>query len=653
VYFDQLSLRTIQFLLTIVRHLGEAKKDIVKILRVLLNMFQSPDNFPHLSSFILQYMSLFECDSSLIHLLLRCSGSLLHVTRCFTTSLLIYNFWVDYQRNKSITLSAIAFLDELTNVLLDPKYQHVAGPLLLTIQKIEAFAGQMGDSTFADALRNRMIAAEVIHTAVGSQHDGRQVLQETHCRELMRIADQYMATPAMRLKWLRQIVISNKKENDFISAFVAQLHVIALVATVFDHMKNEAKPRLDEIPQYHLCIVQPIHWAYPPNEYPKRQTFLDFSFMPDVLVETEIDFTKMQANEIKLLDRFTQQMLFEEIDRGIEIGRTAKIFYSLRPLLSLKLRLYYVLRNYAEIAKVCQDLDDVFRNLKTSGLTHESPFLFFFVEERYRGEVVRQVYTWPRDTESEFRERFCSLRWFRVPIKMCTVHDGCSQNGVCVVVMEPVADVPVDGEHPHCWSEFASRVSMAEWVDERRQSADYPVLRVVTKSPLPHYRIANEVAKVGVVKVPLVDLVKQTAAKSAAMLDQVSAGFEVWFETEPKNPTNAANLFGKEMAKFGSVLEETLGPKESLGGRLHRLKKIDRTEATVIAREFMPHLARIMMVFRRAVEEVGVVAGHDEALREWTVKIEKFADDFGMQRLTDEVLMSRPNPMNRKFPYEH
>jgi hypothetical protein len=312
-----------------------------------------------------------------------------------------------------------------------------------------------------------------------------------------------------------------------------------------------------------------------------------------------------------------------------------------------------VLRNYAEIAKVCHYLEDTFRKLKASGLTHESPFLFFFVEERNRGEVVRQAFTWPRDAEGEFMGRFCPVRWSRAPIKVCTVHDGCSQDGVCVVLMEPVADIPVNGEHPHCWSEFASHVSMAEWVDGRRQSADYPVLTVATKSPMPHYKIATEVAKVGIVKVPLVDLVRETAAKSAAALDQVSAGFDVWFEMEPKNPTNAVNLFGKEMAKFASVLEETLGPEESLGGRLQRLKKINRTEAGVIARAIMPHLARIMMVFRRAVSEVGSVTGHEEALQNWIGKTEKFADDFGMQRLIDEVLMSRPNPMNRKFSYEH
>lgn len=246
--------------------------------------------------------------------------------------------------------------------------------------------------------------------------------------------------------------------------------------------------------------------------------------MPEVLVETEIDFAKMQANEIKLLGEFTQQLLFKEIERGIEIGRKAKVFYSLRPLMSLKLRLYYALRNYADMARVCQELDNVFRNLKTSGLTHESPFLFFFVEQRNRGHVVRQVFTWPRDAESEFIERFCPPRWFGASIDMCTVHEGCSGDGVCVVVMEPVADVPIDGEHPHCWSEFVSRVSMAEWVDKQRKSTDYPVLRVVTASPMPAYRIGTEVVKAEIVKVPLIDLVRETAAKSIAALDHVSGG---------------------------------------------------------------------------------------------------------------------------------
>jgi hypothetical protein len=53
------------------------------------------------------------------------------------------------------------------------------------------------------------------------------------------IADQYFSTPTMDLKWLQAILRINLDVNDSICAFVAQMHIIALIDTVFDYNRQQ------------------------------------------------------------------------------------------------------------------------------------------------------------------------------------------------------------------------------------------------------------------------------------------------------------------------------------------------------------------------------------------------------------------------------
>jgi hypothetical protein len=113
--------------------------------------------------------------------------------------------------------------------------------------------------------------------------------------------------------------------------FVTQLHIIALIATVFQHNYDEklgfTRPRQETVPPYHLCIVQPVHWAYPETDFSLSQTSLDFSFMPELLAETNLDFAAMQAIDRRLLetDLFSRERLLKEIAIGVEYGFDANM----------------------------------------------------------------------------------------------------------------------------------------------------------------------------------------------------------------------------------------------------------------------------------------------------------------------------------------
>jgi hypothetical protein len=171
----------------------------------------------------------------------------------------------------------------------------------------------------------------------------------------------------MRQKWLGEILKTNLEFQDIISAFVTQLHIIALIDTVVDYDRQQklgyTRPKSGAKPPFHLCIVQPVYWADPEFTFPVPQSVWDFSFMPELLVETEIPFAKMQGADQKMLEGFIPGILVEACKTGIELGKQANVFYSIRSLVSLRLRLAYLTETFAEAAKICQELDLAFGNI--------------------------------------------------------------------------------------------------------------------------------------------------------------------------------------------------------------------------------------------------------------------------------------------------
>jgi hypothetical protein len=665
-YLDQLTRRILQFLLVIVRELREAMPDVVSLLGSLLCQYQSPDNYDHFFNFITQCLATYECQSSLITLLLGRVTSRIHRTRCFATALLIRQFSTDFTHNKTIILSSIAFLDSLTQSLLDVDRKSI-GNYLNVIEQIRVLTSQgveLPGLDFKAAVEDRMNAAKVIFEVVKTQRESK-MLPEERCGQCMRIADQYFSTPKMRQKWLEEILKLNSENQDIISAFVTQLHIIALIDTVVDHNRQQklsyTRQQSDKTPPYHLCIVQPVHWAYPEFKYPVAQSVLDFSFMNELLVETQIPFEKMQITEQKMLEAFTPDMLIEACKKGIDLGKQANAFYSIRPLLSLRLRLAYLTRNFAEAAKICQELDSTFGNIKSAGLTHDSPYAFFLVEMRDKSKkdpVRRAMYCFPKSTNAP--EEFCRTcgtdeRFGSLPRKVCRVHDSCEGDGVCIVPMEPLHDEPKDGEDPHCWNEFRIQVSLPDWMDQRKGQPVLRLCRLKTKDFMPHYRILATLESYALEEVSIVNIVQEAARQSAKALDRVAGEFDIWFEMEENLTTSASatsQLFGKEMPKFTKVLDQTLVPRDSINQWLARLKNIDLSSARRIAQEMMPSFEKLMRVFRRACKELPEMQSYTEGLSMYESLLKKFSNDYQTEPLTGLMIESRPNLMAQKFPFE-
>ena len=119
----------------------------------------------------------------------------------------------------------------------------------------------------------------------------------------MKIANQYKNYPSIRLKWLYEIVRTNTEANNLISAFVCQLHIVALIETVISEIKDISQN--EESCNFYLSVVQPIktYYSFLNNsecEYPLSPKN-DLSFMPDVLQETDIDIENIKSDEASIL----------------------------------------------------------------------------------------------------------------------------------------------------------------------------------------------------------------------------------------------------------------------------------------------------------------------------------------------------------------
>jgi hypothetical protein len=170
-YLDQLTLRILRFLLVIVGELHEAMPEVVQLLEKLLCQYQSPDNFVHFFNFVAQCLARYECEATLIALLLSRVTSRIHLTRCLATALLIRQFSTDFTRNKTIILSSIAFLDLLTQSLLDVDRKSI-GNFLNVIEQIRGLTSQSVEVPGVDfqaAVQDRMNAAKVIFEVVKTQ----------------------------------------------------------------------------------------------------------------------------------------------------------------------------------------------------------------------------------------------------------------------------------------------------------------------------------------------------------------------------------------------------------------------------------------------------------------------------------------------------
>jgi hypothetical protein len=368
--------------------------------------------------------------------------------------------------------------------------------------------------------------------------------------------------------------------------------------------------------------------------------------MPELLDETMIDFKSMQSTELRLLEgnNFSQAALVEQLDIGVQLAFDASLQYSVRPLLSLQLRLAYLTRDFTKAGKVCERLDHAFGQIKVAGVT----CAFFLVESRKGGTPTRNVYCCaasPTALETFISTKCTKDRFGDLPIKPCRAHVGnCLDDGVCVVPVVPLKDDPIDGEDPHCWSEFRPDFALVDLMQANPS----------TKNHLPHSRMVTEVDTFDFAPVDIAEIVRQGAQKSMDALDRVSGEFDVWFEMNENLQTKIAQLIGKEMPKFRMVLENTLCAPDSDNKRLELLSKIDSHSAKRIAADLVPKWNQVLRILRCTLNELPEMATYaTEDLPKYFGELRNLASAYDASAMvTDDMIQSKPNLMNVKMDFE-
>jgi len=659
--FVELTIRIIRFLLKVSSHLESSLDQTVLLVSTLLNNYQPTSTLSYFQEFLAIFVNTYSCQRSLISWLLKLIKSLRHQIRCFATSILFLTFKSDYDHNKNVILSSVDTMDSLTAVLLSSTEAEI-GVFKLFLERVSELSEQINNTTFSSLLKERMSASEVIRKCVENQ---KQIAYppEDRCQILMRIADQYKPFPSMRLKWLLQIVEINEEIGNFVSAFIAQLHAVALISTVVEAKRTQTTVK-DEMRQIdrtklHLSIVQPFYQAYNLFEHGSLFVREDFDYLPSLSCETQFTLSSDAKESNALLSDFTTSFLLSAINKAIQLGNKAGLFYSMRPLHSLELRIHQLTRNAQESALSCERLGQSLGKISTNENRQvDVPLAFFLVEARLPNndkiELNRQVYC----IHSTFVEKFIPFLNSMDRFKGGKAHECLSHNcncetklGVCVVRLDFVSE-PSESEFLHCWSKFRATFSIQEYTKLDFHSNIVDILEYETKDPHPHYRMSSEVINHKVIRKSVLSLIKEDVQNSKALLDLCAHEFEIWFPTSECNPTRE-QFFNGDLKRIQKVIQNVLKGSKSTYEYLKVLNEKEQAEAVQLARELRDSIQRLFSVYQRAVNDLTVKNPHDINIKMTATLINGFCSNFGLNPINEEPFIgTNPNPMAESFEFE-
>lgn len=651
-------------------------KRVIECCKYLLNDYQSPSNFNYFYQLLKRVIEMFKCDRDLITLLLERVRSRLLSKRCLATALLSHQFWCDYLRNKSIVLSSIDTMDSLTAILLNLSSEKIEiyNQFIFAMDQLSA---TKNNEEFKYAVHERMGAAQVIINVVKDQKTSTYPVED-RCQQIMMIADQYKMFPTMRMKWLQQCLSTNADNEDNISAFISQLHIVALVATVYYHNNYEKQTTTNEVADagaaskfpFHLSVVQPIRFAMKVNDN-VRDTF---EFFPEVAEETQIDFASMNPVALDLLNDMSLEMLITELEKAVEIGLKSSLFYSLRPIHSFILRLRHRTRNFKECANSCTKLSEIFTKIttKTATFTHDTPIAAYLVIDKQNNQTKQTVY-YTDINVSVSSNRIVNMGDTKIieilkkdqrregKVNFCPKHHSidCKYPGTCVVPLEIDKDIIEDDEHPHHWKHFKTRVSYRDY-DSPENPIDFNqtqvnVINVTTKSAIPHYRMCVDVSEeeTSIVNRSMMEIIEESMNATLNVCDKISEDLEMWFINEQNVNHDLTNeqLYSGEVDRIITILDEIVkDKKDNFKDNLKRLRQTHKEKADEIAVKTKEALSRIMKVFSRITKDLPSNSNH---YMMFSILISKFCKEFELEEIpSSETFESYQDPMTQTFDFE-
>ncbi|KAK8897832.1 hypothetical protein M9Y10_000060 [Tritrichomonas musculus] len=675
-FFIEMTKRMLQFLHVILDEQMSRKivLRIIEVCKFFLNDFQSPTTFIYFYHFIKRVIEMFKCERKLIILLLKKVQSRLLSKRCLATALLYHQFWCDYVRNSSIVLSSIDTMDSLTAILLklDSEDTEIYDQFILAMDKLSF---TKNDYKFKEAVHERMGAAQVIINVVREQKKSTYPIED-RCKQIMMIADQYKMFPTMRMKWLQECLNKNKENDDIISAFVSQLHVVALVATVYYYNNYEKQTPNENITDadksysqnlpFHLSVVQPIRYAMKVDDNVQDT----FKFLPEVAEETKIDFASMNPVALDLLNDMSLNMLITELDRAVTIGLDAGLYYSLRPIHSFILRLRHRTRNFRECANSCTKLSEIFKKIttKSASFTHDTPIAAYLVIDKQNNQIKQSVYyinvsvnvSANRNVnvgDQKIIEILKKDQRREDKVNLCPKHHSidCKYPGTCVVPLEVDQDTIDNDEHPHHWKHFKTRIYYSDYENTDFNQKEVNVIKITTKSAIPHYRMCVDVneSETFIESHSMIEIIDESMNKTLDVCNKISEDLEMWFINEQNVNHDLTNdqLYSGEVERIITILDEIVkDKKDNFFDRLKRLRQNHKEKAFELANKAREALSRIMKVFSRITKDLPTNMTHYQM---FSILISKFCKEFDLEDIpANQMFESYQDPMTQTFEFE-
>lgn len=656
--FNVVTQHILLFLISIVDVLGGVLPPVITLLSTMYNDFQSTNVIPLYFQLCTKMIDKYSCQADIISWLLSLLTATQHETRCFAAAVLILVFKGDYETSKTVVVSSVDFMDALTAVLLAIPLDSI--PIYKTfIERVMSIIKTFEIPALTQLVTERMEASNVIIEVV-AQQKASQSPPEVRCQQIMRIADQYKMFPSMRWKWLLEIVKINKESNNYISAFITQLHIVAMIETVLrlKAMKRQNPVTQDqELPEYYLATVQPIELA----RRPEVQSFIlnkqDFSFMTHALIETDIDLSGLGDNALTLLSDFDGDALLKAIDDAIALGNDAELSYSLRPLLSLKIRLLASMHNYTELSEAFGVLASTMSKIMAKSAFGYDPTLIFYLVENVTDDgIYRQIYTLPeKSSTSAFIDTLSSANRFgegNVKFVEEPWHEGLGK-GVYVVKVTQVDEPQNRHEFRHCWTKFRYVPPLKTLSNDSL----FSIHEYITKDPLPHYRWGDDVISARVIQTKPREFADEFLREAKARLIKCAEDFEFWFALSPFQPNEETRarqrLCQPNLKRIGNVLRDLLEGSDSISTVLSILNQDEANKeyVTEVANELVVLVNRCVSVYRRAVAEFTGDQTNSQYLMLCDRILDKFIESFGTEKVEKTSYSSGIDPLDDGIHY--
>ncbi|EAY01572.1 hypothetical protein TVAG_025700 [Trichomonas vaginalis G3] len=577
--FSDLTKRLLMFFAMNIDDFGDCQNEAIDLISSLyLSDYQTPSNYPRIFVAVAQMMLRYQNNKLFLDTLLPLLTKKQHIARCFSCSLILLFYKTDFHTNNNCIESNAKFIDSFATILFNLHVSNIPMYKLMCDRVIEK-SSRFNNENFSKEIKNKFSAAislaDLIISLRNSPHD-----VANRCELIMKIANQYQNQPSMKIKWLKEIVATNLKNNNFAAAFVAQLHICALVSTVVQKLQksDEKIPKSDtnftksdeKLPTLHnLIVCQPITMDYiSGDEFPVYAR--DFEFNESAFSETKLDFDELSEDFKYVSSYFDLELLKQSLNEAIDIGLQAKMFYSLRCIKSLQMRICLFEKDFKKFSEISQNYDIIYKSLSNSCSTTYDIHQVFFVN----GDKI-----------------FC-------------VDSDQSTNGVIVNQYESES---TETERYHCWNIFRTTPSYKnlDFVTNF-ETKEVSLTQYTVKYALPRYVSYSPIASMKEVKISLKHHCDLETDKICSSLTRISECLERWFPTR-----NVSELIGdykpnleRDLRCVSSILEEVHGnSKLSLFSILKILHEKGGNEAAKnMAIKTLREVQRLVKVYHRAIE---------------------------------------------------